>query len=77
MEIDQADFSQLARGFGAIGIVAEDMDDLDAVQEWVNAGARGTLLVDLRVSRTIVAPFISEIIEATLKKVAPPRKIAE
>ncbi|MFD1210544.1 hypothetical protein ACFQ36_00610 [Arthrobacter sp. GCM10027362] len=48
--------------------MAETLEDLDAVEDWVQAGARGTLLADLRISRTVIAPFILEIIEATLKK---------
>ncbi|WP_087874192.1 thiamine pyrophosphate-binding protein [Arthrobacter globiformis] len=68
MEIDQADFSRLAEGFGATGAVVETMDDLDRVNAWVQDGAHGTLVVDIRISRSIVAPFLLEIIEATLKK---------
>lgn len=68
MEIEQADFAKLAEGFGAAGIVVETMDDLGGVQDWVTAGARGTLVVDMRISRTVVAPFILEIIEKTIKK---------
>ncbi|MFF2317915.1 thiamine pyrophosphate-dependent enzyme [Arthrobacter sp. NPDC058097] len=68
MEIDQADFSKLAEGFGATGAVVETMDDLDRVNAWVQDGAHGTLVVDIRISRSIVAPFLLEIIEATLKK---------
>lgn len=68
MKIDQADFSKLAEGFGATGVIAETMDDLGVVERWVQAGAGGTLLVDLRISQTIVAPYLLEIIEATLRK---------
>lgn len=68
MEIEQADFAKLAEGFGATGLVVDTMEDLDAVQGWVNGGARGTLVVDLRISRNVVAPYILEIIELTLKK---------
>ena len=68
MEIEQVDFATVARGFGAQAVVAQTVEDLDAVQTWVQAGARGTLLVDLRISRTVVAPYIEEIIELTIKK---------
>ncbi|WP_272943817.1 hypothetical protein [Crystallibacter crystallopoietes] len=44
------------------------MDDLRGVGEWVAAGARGILVVDLRISHTVVAPYILEIVEKTLKK---------
>ena len=68
MEIEQVDFAKIAEGFGATGLVANTMDDLDAVQRWVAEGARGTLVVDLRISRSVIAPYILEIIELTLKK---------
>jgi len=68
MQIDQADFTKLAEGFGAAGVVVQTLDDLDAAERWVEAGARGTLLLDLRISNTVVAPYIQEIIELTLKK---------
>lgn len=67
MEIEQIDFATVAKGFGAQGVVIHTMDDLDQVQTWVDDGARGTLVVDLRISRNIVAPYILEIIELTIK----------
>lgn len=68
MEIEQIDFATVAKGFGAQGIVVNTLDDLDQVQTWVDDGARGTLVVDLRISRNIVAPYILEIIELTIKR---------
>ncbi len=68
MNIEQIDFAKLGEGFGAQGVVVEELGQLDQVQDWVEAGARGTLVVDLRISRTVVAPYIEEIIELTIKK---------
>lgn len=68
MEIEQIDFATVAQGFGAQGVVINTMDDLERVQAWVNDGAQGTLVVDLRISRNIVAPYIEEIIELTIKR---------
>jgi thiamine pyrophosphate-dependent acetolactate synthase large subunit-like protein len=68
MEIKQVDFSKLAEGLGATGLAVHTMGDLGAVQQWVDEGARGTLVVDLRISRNVIAPYITEIIELTLKK---------
>jgi len=67
------DAAQLLAGaklplIGAAGVVINTMDDLDQVQTWVDDGARGTLVVDLRISRNIVAPYILEIIELTIKR---------
>ena len=68
MEIEQIDFATVAKGFGAAGVVVNTMDDLNQVQTWVDDGAHGTLVVDLRISRNIVAPYILEIIELTIKR---------
>lgn len=68
MEIDEADFVSLGRGFGAKGVIVQTLKDLDTVSEWVAEGAQGTIVIDLRISRNIVAPYIEEIIEMTLKK---------
>lgn len=68
MEIEQLDFAMIAQGFGAQGAVIDSMDDLAQVEEWVAAGATGTLVVDLRISRNIVAPYIQEIVELTIKR---------
>lgn len=63
MLIPQVDFAAVARGFGAEGVVVETVEDLDAVASWVSRGAddRGFLLLDLRVSAAVVAPFWAEI----------------
>lgn len=68
MMIDEADFSLLARAFGARSAVVRTLADLAAVEDWVRDGARGTFVADLRISRQVVAPYILEIIEATIKK---------
>lgn len=68
MEIEQANFVKQAEGFGAIGAVIEDLADLDQVEQWVNDGAHGTFVIDLRISRNVVAPYIEEIVELTIKK---------
>ncbi|MBG6084800.1 thiamine pyrophosphate-binding protein [Zhihengliuella flava] len=67
MEIDEVDFAGIARGHGAEAAVVKTMDDLETVRTWVSEGARGTLVVDLRISRTVVAPFLTEIIDKTMR----------
>ncbi|MHA6799598.1 thiamine pyrophosphate-binding protein [Bounagaea algeriensis] len=62
MNIDQADFATLAEGFGARGVVATTLRELDAVEDWVRSGARGTLVVDVRISRAVVAPYMRELV---------------
>ena len=63
MLIPQVDFAAVARGFGAEGVVVEAVDDLDAVASWVSRSPedRGFLLLDLRVSAAVTAPFWEEI----------------
>ncbi|WP_188666476.1 thiamine pyrophosphate-binding protein [Tersicoccus solisilvae] len=71
MLIDEVDFARVATGFGCASAVVRTFDDLDAIEAWVADGARGTFVADLRVSREVVAPYILEIIEATLKAPKP------
>lgn len=68
MEIEQVDFVKFGEGFGATGVVVNTLDDLATVETWVQDGANGTLIIDLRISRHVVAPYIEEIVELTLKK---------
>ena len=68
MEIGDVDFTTVARGFGAKGVTVRNLEDLDKVQEWVADNAEGTLVVDLRISRGVVAPYILEIIDLTIKR---------
>lgn len=68
MLIDEVDFATVARGMGAAAATVTELDDLRAVEEWLAAGAEGTFLADLRVSQSVVAPYILEIVERTLVK---------
>ncbi|WP_098482437.1 thiamine pyrophosphate-binding protein [Georgenia soli] len=68
MLIDEVDFATVARGMGAAGARVDRLEDLRAVEEWLAAGAQGTFLADLRVSQTVVAPYIVEIVERSLVK---------
>lgn len=68
MEIEQVDFVQHGEAFGACGAVIQTLEDLEQVQQWVEEGAQGTFIIDLRISRNVVAPYMQEIVELTLKK---------
>jgi len=63
MLIPQVDFAAVARGFGAEGVVVETVDDLEALASWVALppAERRFLLLDLRVSAAVVAPYWEEI----------------
>ncbi|UOQ55948.1 thiamine pyrophosphate-binding protein [Leucobacter allii] len=61
MLIPDADFAGLAGALGATGVRVERLADLDALAAWTRAGARGTILLDCRVSRSVVADYQREI----------------
>jgi thiamine pyrophosphate-dependent acetolactate synthase large subunit-like protein len=64
MLIPQVDFAALARGFGAEGVVVRTLADLDRLADWtrVPASDRPFLLLDLRISGGVIAPYQEEII---------------
>jgi acetolactate synthase-1/2/3 large subunit len=64
MLIPQVDFAGVARGFGAEGVVVRTLDDLARLEEWtrVPASDRPFLLLDLRISGAVIAPYQQEII---------------
>jgi len=61
MLIPGVDFAALANAVGAKGVRVSRLEHLDALREWRSAGATGTILLDCRVSRSIVAPYQREI----------------
>ncbi|PRI09979.1 thiamine pyrophosphate-binding protein [Leucobacter massiliensis] len=61
MLIPEVDFAALATALGAQGVRVERLADLDALGDWTAAGARGTILLDCRVSRSVVAEYQREI----------------
>ncbi|MGN6428032.1 MAG: thiamine pyrophosphate-binding protein [Leifsonia sp.] len=64
MLIPETDFAALARALNAEGVVVRSLDDLEALREWAarDPRERPFLLLDLRVSGTVVAPYQHEII---------------
>jgi len=64
MLIPEVDFAAVARGFGAEGVVVRTLDDLDRLAEWVRmpASDRPFLLLDCRISGSVIAPYQQEII---------------
>lgn len=64
MLIPEVDFAAVARGFGAEGAVVRTLADLDRLAEWTRmpASDRPFLLLDLRVSGRVIAPYQHEII---------------
>ena len=61
MLIPEVDFAGVATALGAQGVRVSQLSDLDALADWTAAGARGTILLDCRVSRSVVAEYQLEI----------------
>lgn len=61
MLIPVVDFAGLATALGAQGVRVDRLSDLDALAHWQAAGATGTILLDCRISRSVVAPYQFEV----------------
>jgi thiamine pyrophosphate-dependent acetolactate synthase large subunit-like protein len=66
MLIPEVDFAALGRAVGAEGVVVRELGDLERLAAWAAAPAsdRPFLLLDLRVSPAVVAPYQLEVIRA-------------
>lgn len=77
MLIPEVDFAALATAVGAEGVVVRTMDDLERLGTWAaeDASTRRFLLLDLRISREVVAPYQREIMHVnqspTRAQIAP------
>ncbi|SDG40747.1 thiamine pyrophosphate-binding protein [Microbacterium sp. 77mftsu3.1] len=70
MEIPEVDFAGLARAVGAAGVIVRTLDDLQALARWrdLPADERPFLLLDLRVSGAVRAPYQEEILQVNLRR---------
>ncbi|WP_104167813.1 thiamine pyrophosphate-binding protein [Arthrobacter sp. SX1312] len=62
MLIDEVDFAAVARALGARSATIDALDDLAAVAGWLASDDDGVLLLDCRISRQVVAPYMQEIV---------------
>jgi len=64
MMIPEVDFAGLARAVGAEGVVVRTMADLERLASWASedAGIRPFLVLDVRISGAVIAPYQQEII---------------
>ena len=69
---DEVGFAAHADAAGGTGVRVESLYDLDALRQGQEDGSPGVLLLDCRVSPSVVAPFMEEIIAATAR--APARQ---
>ncbi|MFC7401687.1 thiamine pyrophosphate-binding protein [Citricoccus sp. GCM10030269] len=60
MLIDEVDFAAVGRAFGAEGVKARDLQDLDALRNWVARGSEGVFVLDLPISQEIVAEYMAD-----------------
>lgn len=56
------DFACLARAFGAQAATVRTRQDVDVVRGWCARGCPGTLVLDCKVAREVVAPFLTDLI---------------
>ena len=64
MLIDEIDFAALATAAGGHGVEVRSLADLDVVEEWKTTPAedRKFLVLDLRISGAVIAPYQEEVI---------------
>lgn len=60
MLIPEVNFSGVARALGAESAVIRSLSDLSALQDWIDAGAKGTFVADCRITSSVRAPWLSE-----------------
>lgn len=60
MLIPEVDFSGVARALGAESAIIRSLADLSELQDWIDAGARGTFVADCRITSSVRAPWLSE-----------------
>lgn len=60
MLLEELDFAALGAAMGAQGHRVTRLDKLDVLEEWVAAGARGVLVLDIAVSRAVPADFLRD-----------------
>lgn len=62
MLIPEVHFAAVLGGLGASGTVVRELSDLAKFETWVASGEPGTFVLDCRVSTTVIAPFMQEMI---------------
>jgi len=60
MLIEEVDFAALGRAFGAEGVKARSLQDLEALKAWVSRGAEGVFVLDLPISQAVIAEYMAE-----------------
>lgn len=61
MLIDDVDFAGVGTALGARGLTVRTLDDLEDLEQWFADGSDGVWVVDCKVSQSIIAPYMREI----------------
>ncbi|WP_335936523.1 thiamine pyrophosphate-binding protein [Streptomyces sp. PTD5-9] len=62
MTFPDTDFAGLARALGAEAVTVRRAADLDAVTAWRERGCSGTLLLDCKIVRRVIAPYLADLL---------------
>lgn len=65
MLIPEINFAGLLSTLGAQSTVVRTLDNLADFEEWIASGATGTYVLDCRVSRSVVAPYMNKALQQT------------
>jgi thiamine pyrophosphate-dependent acetolactate synthase large subunit-like protein len=65
MLIPEVDFSGVALALGAESADIRSLADLSALEDWIDAGAKGTFVADCRITSSVRAPWLTEWMNAT------------
>ncbi len=60
MLIPEVDFAAVGRALGAESAIIRSLTDLSALQDWIDAGAKGTFVADCRITSCVRAPWLNE-----------------
>ena len=60
VQFPDVDFAALGRAVGLQGVTVRGVDDLQAVADWLSAGASPALVLDAKVVPTVVAEWLEE-----------------
>lgn len=63
MVIDDIDFAAVGRSLGARGVTVADMSDFARVDELLDDDPSGVLVIDVKISREVIADFIAEVLK--------------
>jgi thiamine pyrophosphate-dependent acetolactate synthase large subunit-like protein len=61
MLIDDVDFTAVAQAFGAEAVTVRTLQDLEGLEKWTSGGANGVLVLDCKISRSVLGPVLESI----------------